>query len=141
MATTTIRIDDELKMRVAVAAQIAGKTTHAFVLDAISETVEQVERDTQFHAIAQRRWANIVATGKTVPWDAARKTIWLPGRLESAHDDQRRESRVLDARQSCRVSKPRRFDLFDDFERLLDHIGQFRRGFCAIASRIANGQA
>lgn len=72
MATTTIRIDDELKMRVAVAAQIAGKTTHAFVLDAISETVEQVERDTQFHAIAQRRWANIVATGKTVPWDATK---------------------------------------------------------------------
>ena len=40
--TTTIRIDDELKSRVAVAAEIAGKTIHAFILDAISETVEQV---------------------------------------------------------------------------------------------------
>ena len=50
-------------------AQIAGKTTHAFILDAITQTVDQVELDNAFHAIAERRWAKIVATGKTVPWD------------------------------------------------------------------------
>ena len=38
MSTTTIRIEDELKARIAVAAQHAGKTAHAFILDAISQT-------------------------------------------------------------------------------------------------------
>ncbi len=72
MSTTTIRLEDELKARVAIAAEIAGKTTHAFILDAISQTVEQTELDAQFDAIAERRWANIVATGKSVPWEVAR---------------------------------------------------------------------
>lgn len=82
MATTTIRIEDELKARVAVAAGIAGKTTHAFILDAIAETVEQVELETEFDAIAERRWATIVATGKTVPWEAAREHLLARSRAE-----------------------------------------------------------
>ena len=49
MSTTTIRIDDDLKVRVAAAAQRAGKTAHAFILDAISQTVEQVELDNAFN--------------------------------------------------------------------------------------------
>ena len=69
MSTTTIRIEDDLKARVAAAAQIAGKTTHAFILDAIAQTVEQVELDHEVHAVADQRWAKIVATGKTVPWE------------------------------------------------------------------------
>ena len=82
MATTTIRIEDDLKSRVAVAAEIAGKTTHAFILDTISEAVAQVELDAQFQAIAERRWANIVATGKTVPWDAAKEHLVARARGE-----------------------------------------------------------
>ena len=69
MSTTTIRIEDDLKARVAAAARIADKTTHAFVLDAISRTVDQVELDNALQAIADQRWAKIVATGKTVTWD------------------------------------------------------------------------
>lgn len=72
MSTTTIRIEDDLKARVAAAAVQAGKTTHAFILDAIAQTVEQVELDNAFHAVADARWANIRATGKTVPWDEAK---------------------------------------------------------------------
>ncbi|MCZ4313072.1 CopG family transcriptional regulator [Comamonadaceae bacterium G21597-S1] len=75
MATTTIRIEDELKLRVAVAAEIAGKTTHAFILDAISETVAQMELDTQFQSLAEQRWSNIATTGKTVPWDATKEHL------------------------------------------------------------------
>ena len=71
MSTTTIRIEDDLKARVAAAAQRAGKTAHAFILDAISQTVEQVELDNAFNATADQRWANIQSTGKTVPWDDA----------------------------------------------------------------------
>lgn len=72
MSTTTIRLDDDLKARVAAAAQRAGKTAHAFILDAIAQTVEQVELDNAFNAVADQRWANIQATSKTVPWDDAK---------------------------------------------------------------------
>ena len=75
MTTTTIRIDDALKVRLAAAAQRAGKTAHAFILEAIAQTVEQGELDEAFRHIADARWANIVATGKTVPWDDTR--AWL----------------------------------------------------------------
>ena len=72
MSTTTIRIEDDLKARIAAAAQHAGKTAHAFILDAIFQTVEQVELDNAFHTVADQRWANIQASGKTVPWDDAK---------------------------------------------------------------------
>ena len=72
MSTTTIRIEDDLKARVAAAAQQAGKTAHAFILDAISQTVEQVELENAFNAVADQRWAKIQASGKTVPWEDAR---------------------------------------------------------------------
>ncbi len=72
MSTTTIRIEDDMKARVAAAAERTGKTTHAFILDAIASTVEQAELDDEFHRVADERWSNVLATGKTVPWDAAR---------------------------------------------------------------------
>jgi predicted transcriptional regulator len=75
MSTTTIRIEDDLKARIAAAAQRAGKTAHAFILDAISQTVEQVELDNAFNTLADQRWANIQASGKTVPWDEAKAYI------------------------------------------------------------------
>jgi predicted transcriptional regulator len=78
MTTTTIRIDDDLKARVAAAAERAGKTTHAFILDAIAQTVEQAELDDAFHRVADARWAKILATGKTVPWDKAK--AWIEAR-------------------------------------------------------------
>ncbi len=69
MSTTTIRIDDDLKARVAVAAARAGKTSHAFIVDAISQTVDQLELNDDFYRVADERWAKILATGKTVSWD------------------------------------------------------------------------
>jgi predicted transcriptional regulator len=72
MSTTTIRIEDDLKARIAAAAQHAGKTAHAFILDAISQTVEQVEMDNAFNAVADQRWGTIQASGKTVSWDDAK---------------------------------------------------------------------
>jgi predicted transcriptional regulator len=76
--TTTIRIDEVLKARVTAAAERAGKTAHAFILDAIAQTVEQDEQDAAFHRVADERWANVLATGKTVPWDDAK--AWLEAR-------------------------------------------------------------
>lgn len=83
MATTTIRIDDALKARIAAAAERAGKTAHAFILDAIAETVAQDEEDAAFHRAADERWANVLATGQTVPWDDAK--AWVEARSRDEH--------------------------------------------------------
>jgi predicted transcriptional regulator len=72
MTTTTIRLDDGLKARVAAAAARSGKTAHAFIVDAIAQTVEQVESEDQFHLVADERWAKLLATGEAVTWEEAR---------------------------------------------------------------------
>lgn len=72
MSTTTIRLEDALKTRINAAAAQAGKTAHAFILDALAQKVEQVELDNAFHALADERWARIRATGRTVAWDDAK---------------------------------------------------------------------
>jgi len=78
MATTTIRIDDDLKARVAAAAERAGTTAHAFMLDAIISTVEQDETDEAFRLVADARWATMLETGQTVAWNDAK--AWLRAR-------------------------------------------------------------
>ncbi|HET8995421.1 MAG TPA: ribbon-helix-helix protein, CopG family [Acetobacteraceae bacterium] len=78
MSTTTIRLEDALKARVAAAAERAGKTTHAFIRDAIAQTVEQAELEDALHRVADERWAAMLATGETVGWDDAR--AWLTAR-------------------------------------------------------------
>lgn len=77
--TTTIRIEDAFKERVAAAAQ-AGKTSHAFILDAIAQSVEQAEFDAEMAQVAGDRWSRLQASGETVGWDKAR--AWL---LDRAH--------------------------------------------------------
>ena len=72
MSTTTIRLEDELKTRINAAAAQAGKTAHAFILDALAQKVEQVEQDTAFQALAEERWARVRATGRTVAWEDAK---------------------------------------------------------------------
>ena len=54
MTTTTIRLDDDLKSRVAAAARREGKTAHAFILEAIAQTVEQAELDRPCHGTMLR---------------------------------------------------------------------------------------
>ena len=82
MTTTTIRIEDGLKARVAAAAERAGKTAHAFIVDAIARTVEQVELDEEFHRVADQRWARVLASGKTVPWKDAKSYLEARARGE-----------------------------------------------------------
>ena len=82
MSTTTIRLEDELKARVAAAAERAGTTAHAFILGAIEQTVEQAELEEEFHLIANRRWATLLDTGKTVPWDEVKSYVAARSRGE-----------------------------------------------------------
>ncbi|MBK9022341.1 MAG: ribbon-helix-helix protein, CopG family [Sulfuritalea sp.] len=72
MSTTTIRLPDDLKARIAAAAKRAGTTTHGFILEAIAEKAEQADHRADFDAVAEARYAAIVATGKTIPWQEMR---------------------------------------------------------------------
>jgi predicted transcriptional regulator len=84
MSTTTLRIEDTLKSRVADAAQREGKTPHAFMLDAITKTVDQLELDNEFHRVADERWAELMTTGKSISWEAAKVYMEAKARGEAA---------------------------------------------------------
>lgn len=79
MTTTTIRMPDDLKARVATAAKRSGTTPHAFMLEAIAEKAEQAELRADFDTVAEDRYARIVDAGKTVSWNEMR--VYLEQRL------------------------------------------------------------
>lgn len=68
MSTTTIRLPDDLKARVAEAAKRAGTTTHGFILEAIAEKTAQDEIRAGFETEAENRYARIIASGETISW-------------------------------------------------------------------------
>lgn len=72
MSTTTIRLPDELKARIAQAARRAGTTSHNFILEAIAEKADLAERRADFDAVAEQRYARIVESGDTIPWSEMR---------------------------------------------------------------------
>jgi len=79
MSTTTIRLPDALKARIARAAEAAGTTSHNFILEAIAEKADQAERRAEFHALADQRYAQFLETGESIPWEDAR--AWLKQRI------------------------------------------------------------
>ena len=72
MPTTTIRLPDKLKARVAAAAKRAGTTAHSFIIEAITEKTDEAEKRSDLHDVAEKRYAEIVASGKTIPWNEVR---------------------------------------------------------------------
>jgi predicted transcriptional regulator len=83
MSTTTIRLPEELKQRVRLAAERSGTTTHGFILQAIMEKTEQEALRQDFDETANQRYAGIVASGETIPWQEMRRY------LEQSVDDRR----------------------------------------------------
>lgn len=81
MSTTTIRLPDDLKARVSAAAKRAGTNAHSFILEAIAEKTAQEERRADFAAEAEERYANVIATGKTIPWTEMRE--YLKARMQA----------------------------------------------------------
>jgi predicted transcriptional regulator len=67
--TTTIRLPEELKARLARLAELEGTTTHSLILDAIAEKTAALEQRQSFHAEAEARYARVLETGKAITWD------------------------------------------------------------------------
>lgn len=60
MSTTTIRLPEDLKARVAEAAKRSGTTAHSFILEAIAEKAEHEELRADFETVAEERYARII---------------------------------------------------------------------------------
>lgn len=92
MSTTTVRLPEELKARVARAAKRAGISTHALIVEAIGDKAREMEQRQQFVDEAESRYSDIVASGKTIPWSEMRR--YLEGRMGGA-DPRRPRPRKL----------------------------------------------
>ena len=75
MSTTTIRLPKDLKARIARAAARRKASTHSFILEAIAEKADQEERRSEFHGVAEQRYASVIATGKAIPWSEMRSYL------------------------------------------------------------------
>ena len=69
MSTTTIRLPDDLKARLSKVAKKLGSSSHALILDAISERVEAEERRSAFLTTAEKRYAKLAESGETISWE------------------------------------------------------------------------
>lgn len=96
MSTTTIRIPDELKARVARLAEASGVSAHSFIVQAVAEHVSAAEERADFERLAQERlqlyqrtglsvsiddmlqYARDLAAGKDMPAPKARKLGAMP---------------------------------------------------------------
>ncbi|MGH9578984.1 MAG: CopG family ribbon-helix-helix protein [Terriglobales bacterium] len=68
MSTTTLRLPDELRARIARLAKKSGKTAHSVMLDAIAQKVEEEELRASFHGEADTRFAEMIESGAGIPW-------------------------------------------------------------------------
>lgn len=75
MPTTTIRLSDELKAGVAAAAERAGVSPHNFIVEAMAGRTELEEQRRDLEEGAERRYANLVASGRSVPWNEMRRHL------------------------------------------------------------------
>lgn len=78
MSTTTIRLEDDLKERVGAVAARAGKTAHAFIRDAIAESVAQAEFDAELDRVCEERWAEFLQTGEAIDFEEAAAYLTAP---------------------------------------------------------------
>jgi predicted transcriptional regulator len=95
VSTTSIRLPDELKQRVVRAAERAGLSPHAFMLEAIARRLEAEERRSDFQMVAEQRYERILATGETIPWSAMRGYLQrrLAGETVAGPDPGKRKPR------------------------------------------------
>ena len=71
MAATSLKIPDELKRRIEHAAAAAGKSPHAFMVEALALEAERSEQREEFAAAAARSEQQALASGKAIPLDSA----------------------------------------------------------------------
>lgn len=90
MSTTTLRLPEELKARIARLAEKSGRTSHSLMLEAIAQRVEEEELRASFHAEADSRFTEMMESGVGIPWHDMRAHLRMrasakPARPPKAH--------------------------------------------------------
>jgi predicted transcriptional regulator len=93
MSTTTLRLPDELKARIARLAEKSGKTAHSVMLDAIAQKVEEEELRASFHGEADARFAEMIKSGAGIPWHDMRSYLKTRARGKTAQAPRARQWR------------------------------------------------
>lgn len=78
MTTTSLKLSDELKQRAARAAESAGLSPHAFMVQAIEQAATNAERRANFTAVAHAAREDALATGQG--HDAKAVHEWIKAR-------------------------------------------------------------
>lgn len=76
MATsTTLKLPDELKMRIKPLAQAAGKTAHAWMIDALRLSVTLAEKRSAFIAAALQAEQEVESSGEVYAAEAVHRYV------------------------------------------------------------------
>ena len=89
--TTSLKLDPELKERVQRIAAARRRTSHWIMREAVTQYVENEEKQEQFRAAALAAWSDYQATGLHATAEEA--DTWLD-RLEAAEDAEAPECHV-----------------------------------------------
>ena len=73
MSTTTLKIPDALKIRIADAAQQAGKSAHAFMVEALEAETRRAEMRRDFVNSALKAEQELVRYGEVYAMDAVHR--------------------------------------------------------------------
>lgn len=92
MSTTRLRLSDDIKRRVGAAAERAGMSAHAFILQAISREIEEQERRSAFQQLALDRFKDVSASGESIPWQAMRGYLLRRAKGEDAESPEAHRS-------------------------------------------------
>ncbi|MCE9632587.1 MAG: hypothetical protein K8Q92_00180 [Methylophilales bacterium] len=79
MVTTSLKLPDTLKQRIGVLAEAAGKTPHAFMVEALTEQTERVEKRREFLQSAIASKEHFEKTG--ISYDADSVHAYLKAKI------------------------------------------------------------
>jgi predicted transcriptional regulator len=68
MPTTTIRLPEALKERIAAAAKRSGQSVHSYLLHVIATQTSQDEARAEFYDEADKRYSKLLSTGNSIDW-------------------------------------------------------------------------
>ena len=71
-STTTIRLPPALKARIDSLAVASGQSSHAYMIEALTQTTEQAERQASFDQEVNRRWERYTRTPEFITLDQFR---------------------------------------------------------------------
>lgn len=83
MATTSLKLSEDLKLRAETAAQELGISTHAFMVGAIRDAAEAVELRASFVSQAEAAGADMLESG--LGYDANDVRSYLRERLDNGN--------------------------------------------------------